>query len=98
MINANEQAELYNIATQQLAQQAIALIAKDSAILAKDSVVASINSIVSLKEEIIIGKDQEITDLRAVLKKTNRKLKWTKLKWAGTTVVLTGAMLYVILR
>jgi hypothetical protein len=55
MINANEQAELYNIATQQLAQQAIALIAKDSAILAKDSVVASINSIVSLKEEIIIN-------------------------------------------
>ncbi len=98
MINANEQAELYKIAEQQLAQQAIALIAKDSAILAKDSVVAAKTSIVSLKEEIITGKDNEITDLRTALKKAGRKEKWLKIKWAGTSIILTGALLYVIIK
>jgi len=96
MVEANTTAKLYVIAQQQLAEQSIALIAKDSAMLAKDSVIANQKSIVSLKEEIIIGKDHEITDLRTALKKAGRKEKWLKIKWAGTSVILTGALLYVI--
>lgn len=98
MVEANITADLYKIAEQQLAQQVIALAAKDSAIMYKDSAIASIQSVVVLKEEIISGKDREITDLRDVLKKTNRKLKWTKLKWAGTSIGLSGALIYVILK
>jgi hypothetical protein len=96
MVEANTNANLIKVAEQQLAEQAIALAAKDSALAAQDSVIASKNSIVSLKEEIIVGKDHEITDLRTALKKSARKEKWLKIKWAGTTIGLTGALLYVI--
>ena len=98
MVEANTNAKLLDVANKQLAQQAIALEAKDSAILALDSVVASRESVISLKEEIIAGKDHEITDLRTALKKSARKEKWLKIKWAGTAVGLTGALLYVALK
>jgi len=98
MTEANTNAKLLGIANKQLSQQAIALVAKDSALIALDLVVASKESIISLKEEIITGKDHEITDLRTALKKSARKEKWLKIKWAGTTVALTGALLYVIVK
>lgn len=96
MVEANTTAKLYEIAQQQLVESKIALAAKDSALLAKDSAIANRESVVSLKEQIIAGKDHEITDLRTALKKSARKEKWLKIKWAGTTIGLTGALLYVI--
>ena len=98
MIDANEQAELYKIAEQQLAFKDSIIHAINKAIDSKDSVIVSRESVISLKEEIIAGKDREITDLRVAIKKTNRKLKWTKLKWAGTTIGLSATLIYVILK
>lgn len=98
MVEANTNAKLLDIANKQLAQQAIALEAKDSAVLALDSVVVSRESVISLKEEIIAGKDREISDLRIANKKWQRKNKWLKIKWAGTTIGLTGVLIYVALK
>lgn len=98
MVEANTKAKLLAVAEQQLIQNKIALTAKDSAIFAKDSVITSMGSIVSLKEEIIAGKDHEISELRIANKKWQRKNKWLKLKWAGTTIGLAGALVYVAIK
>ena len=98
MVEANTNAKLLVVVEQQLVQSRAALAAKDSALTAQDLVIESKNSIISLKEEIITGKDHEITDLRTALKKSARKEKWLKIKWAGTSIGLTGALLYVALK
>ena len=98
MVEANTNARLLSITEEQLVHAQYGLYAKDSAIKAMNVVLFNKESIISLKEDIIAGKDKEITDLRIVNKKLNRKLKWTKLKWAGTTVTLTGAFFYVLLK
>lgn len=95
MVEANTNAKLLKITDQQLVEAKIALAAKDSALVAKDSTITATESIVSLKEEIITGKDLEIGNLRLAYKKQGRKLKWTRFKWAGTTIGLTGALLYI---
>ena len=98
MVEANTNAQLLKVAEQQLVFKDSIIFAKNKAMEAKDSVIVSKNSVISLKEEIITGKDHEITDLRTALKKSARKEKWLKLKWGATTVGLTGALIYVILK
>jgi len=98
MVEANTNALLLDVANKQLIQNKIALAAKDSALAANDSVVANKGSIISLKEEIITGKDHEIADLRLENKKYARKNKWLKFKWAGTSIGLTGTLIYVVLK
>jgi len=98
MVEANTNAKLLKIAEQQLVLKDSVIFAKNKAMEAKDTVIASRESVISLKEEIIIGKDHEIADLRLELTKSNRRLKWTKIKWAGTSIALSGTLLYVILK
>lgn len=97
MVEANTNAKLLIIATQQLNLKDSTIFALSKVVEAKDSVITSKESIVSLKEEIIEGKDHEIGDLRLELTAINRKLKWTKLKASGITIGLTGVLLYTII-
>jgi hypothetical protein len=90
--------DLYQIAQQQLVFKDSIIFAKEHSIIAKDSVIASRELVISLKEEIITGKDNEISELRLANKKYARKNKWLKLKWAGTTVGLTGVLLFSLLK
>jgi hypothetical protein len=98
MVEANTNKKLNKLLNEQVAEQAIALTAKDSALAAQDSLLATRESVISLKEEIITGKDHEIADLRLANKKWQRKNKLLKVKWAGTTIGLTGALIYVVLK
>ena len=50
------------------------------------------------QEAIIEGKNVEITGLKTALKKESRKLKWTKIGWAGTSVVFTGIITALLLK
>ena len=68
----------------------------ESQVEAQDSMVTNLKSIVLKKDQIIDGKELEIVGLRDVLKVRDNKLKWTKFKWAGTTVVLGAGLLYFI--
>jgi predicted RNA-binding protein with PUA domain len=65
---------------------------------AKDSVIVAKESIVMNQEFIIEGKDLEIVGLKTALKKESRKLKWTKIGWAGTSVVFTGIIAAILLK
>ena len=98
IVYANECDTLYNICESQRAALDTAIVALQNEVAAKDSTIAAKDDIIILKEDIIIGKDQEITGLRDVLKKESRKLKWTKIGWAGTSVVFTGIIFALILK
>lgn len=98
MVEANTNARLLKIAEQQLVFKDSVILAKTKAMEAKDSTIASVSSIVSLKEEIIAGKDHEISELRLANKHYARKNKWLKLKWAGTTIGLTGVLIYAVIK
>ena len=94
MIHANECDSLYGIATKQLQLKTEQGYAYRVALEAKDKELASAKSVVVLKEKIIAGKDEEIGGLRDVIKKDNRKLKWTRIGWISTSAMFT----YLILR
>lgn len=89
--------DLYHISEQQLVLKDSALFFKTKALFAKDLVINSKNESLKLKEEIIAGKDTEITSLRNALDKANRKIKWGKFKLAGSTVILSGAAIFLLL-
>ena len=79
------------------------LLEKDSSITAlyntiesKDSVIFNLHGIIMDQEAIVTGKNNEISELRKVLKKDARKLKLVKLGWATTTIALTGVIVYLI--
>lgn len=62
----------------------------------KDQEIKNLNKISTQKESIIIGKDGEIKALNLHIKKVERKLKWTKLGWASSVVVLGTSVIYFI--
>lgn len=77
------------------------LLLKDSAygdlllaIEAKDLVIVEKDKALDLKEQIIVGKNTEITSLRNVAEKSNKKLKWIKAGWATTSAVLGSFLIY----
>jgi hypothetical protein len=98
VVYANECDTLLNVCEKQLVLKDTAIYALNRVVAAKDSVIAAKGDIINLKEDIITGKDIEIADLRDVLKKNNRKLKWTKIGWAGTSIVLTGIITILVLK
>lgn len=93
MVFAHEADSLRKVAEKQvqhLTDQSYALM---MTIKAKQEEVDAQKSIVVLKEGIISGKDTEIGGLRDVIKKDNRKLKWTRIGWISTSAVLTYLLL-----
>lgn len=86
------------ILNQQLKISNDIIFAKNKALFAKDSVITNKDISLNLKEEIIIGKNQEINDLNTALKTSDRKLKWTKLKWGTTSLVLSAGLIYCLIR
>lgn len=93
MIHAKECDSLYTIATKQLQIKTEQGYAYRVALAAKEKELASAKSVVVLKENIITGKDNEIGGLRDVLKKDNRKLRWTRIGWISTSAVFTYLLL-----
>lgn len=98
MVKAGELDTLYKVAQLQLVHKDSSIFALNHAFLAQKQALKENRVIINLKEEIITGKDFEIEELRESLKSTNRRLKWTKVKWAGTTIGLSGALIYLILK
>lgn len=95
---AKEAIELYKIVEQQLALKDSIILSNELAFHSLDSILKSKDKIINLKEDIITGKDQEITALRNELTHVNRKLKWTNIKWASTSVIISGAALVLLLK
>ena len=89
MVHADECDSLYSISEKQLEARTNQIYAYITAMQAKDKEIAANNSVVILKEKIIAGKDVEITGLRDINKKANRRLKWTRIGWISTSAVLT---------
>ncbi len=90
--------KLYNISKQQLNLKDSIIHAKEQAILSKDSVIVSKESVISLKEEIITGKDYEIADLRSELQSSYIQIKWLKFEYGGTTLILSGLLIYAVFK
>ena len=89
MVHADECDSLYSISEKQLEARTNQIYAYITAMQAKDKEIAANNSVVILKEKIIAGKDVEMTGLRDINKKANRRLKWTRIGWISTSAVLT---------
>jgi len=70
------------------------LMNRDSAIILKDKAIKSFMLESGLKEQIITDKGLQIDLLKKDLKKTQRKLKWTKFGWGTTTLLLSVAVGY----
>jgi len=92
-VRVHECDSLLNITNKQLDLELNAGYAYRLTIHAKNKELDAANSIVVLKEQLIAGKDAEITGLRDINKKSNRKLKWTRIGWLSTSAILT----YIIL-
>jgi len=90
---AHECDSLYSISEKQLELRSQEVYAYRVALQAKDKELGAAKSLVVLREQIIAGKDNEITGLRDINKKSGRKLKWTRIGWISTSAILT----YVIL-
>lgn len=98
VVRANECDTLLSICESQLQEKDTAIFALGNVISAKDSVIIAKENIVLNQEAIIAGKDLEITGLETALQKESRKLKWTKVGWAGTSVIFTGIITALLLK
>jgi len=70
------------------------VINRDSTITLKDIQAKGYIAESMLKESIISHHEIAISNLTADLKKTNRKLKWTKFGWVTTSLLMTVAVSY----
>lgn len=70
---------------------------RDSVIALKDKTIAGYKTESSLKESIISVHKQEIDTINLQLKKTKRKLWFTKAGWMLTTLVLSASTGYFII-
>ena len=52
----------------------------------------------SLKESIIIARETELKAVNLQLKKTQRKLLWTKVGWLSTSGCLVATSIYLLIR
>ena len=93
MVFAHEADSLRKVAEKQVQHLTDQGYALQMALAAKQKEVDAQKSIVVIKEDIITGKDEEIGGLRDINKKSNRKLKWTRIGWISTTAVLTYLIL-----
>ncbi len=88
-IHGQECDSLYSICEKQLEFQTNSNFAYKMALSAKNKELSAVESVVVLKENLIAGKDTEITGLRDINKKVNRKLKWTRIGWISTSALFT---------
>lgn len=70
---------------------------RDSLILLKDNTISNYRSESAYKEAIISVKNQHIDTINLQLKKTTRKLNWTKAGWMFTTLLLLTSTGYFII-
>jgi len=69
---------------------------RDTTILLLNKSINGLKTESSIKESIISKKQTEIDIINLQLKKTKRKLWWTKVGWLTTTVSLAAGMGYII--
>lgn len=89
--------ELNAIINQQLIIKDSIIQANSNELFAKNNIINDKESKLILKENIITGKNLDIDNLNLTIKKLNRKLNWTNLKWGTTTVVITGGLIYFMI-
>lgn len=70
--------------------------------LAQSNSISSQKVIINSQEQVITTKDlilrenyDEKIALEKTIKKTNRKLRWTKYGWATTSIILSAIIVYV---
>ena len=72
------------------------VIAIDAKLLKnKDKEIWDMNRIVVQKDSIISGKNNEIKEVNLHLKKTKKKLIWSRVGWGGTSLGLILLMIFV---
>ena len=82
---------LLSIANSQIAN-------RDSVLKYRDIVIDGYISESSLKESIITAKKEELRVVILQLKQTKRKLAWTKAGWLTSSVALSVASIYLLIR
>ena len=97
VIRANECDTLLEIAEIQLLYKDSVITTHAAVIEHKDSIISLKDSIIFKHDDILFTKDQYIDDLNLALDKNERKLKWTKVGWLGTTVGLVVLWLSSVL-
>lgn len=73
------------------------LLIKDSTINFKDVQIKGLDKQVNLYETVVIGKNTEIANINAQLKKAGRKLKTTQALWGGSSLLLCVGLGYFLL-
>ena len=97
VVYANECDTVLAIAEKQLIYKDSVITSLDSIISIKSNMLATQDSVILLKDTIINVKSQDLDLMIQEVKETNRRLKWAKVGWLGTTagmfVLLVAALL-----
>jgi hypothetical protein len=88
---ANECDSLYNL-------QELEIANLDSTLVLQAIMLSKKNEIIGNKDIQIQKRDDHIVDLKAIIKKKERKIRWLKVGWATTGVVAGGAIIYLLVK
>lgn len=73
------------------------LAISDSIISLQNQKISSYQIIIDNQETIITGKEGDILQLKDLINLSDKKLKWLKLGWVTSSVVLMGLLSYFII-
>lgn len=68
--------------------------AQDSVITYQKSIISTHKNIILVKDDIISDKNVIISDQEKVIKRSNRKIKFIKLCWTTTSILLGATIIY----
>lgn len=91
LIEGNECSEVLNVREKQLK-------VADSIITSQKSIIRNQKIQVYLSDSVITKQKDVITNLNSDLSKSNNKLKWTKVGWISTTVLIVSLWIYSLYR
>jgi hypothetical protein len=70
----------------------------EEVIVRKDSVIVNDSKLLENMNSIVLLKDAEIVDLKLTIEKDTQKKKWLKVGWISTSTILTGLLVFSLVK